>query len=68
MSARILFVEDEPGVVLVASDFLRAQGHTVEAAREGKTGLRRATEESFDLLILDVMLPAPGGLDICLAA
>ena len=65
MSARILFVEDEPGVVLVVSDLLRAEGHTVETARDGKTGLRRATEEPFDLLILDVMLPGFGGFEIC---
>ena len=68
MSARILFVEDEPGVVRVVSDLLRAEGHLVETAKDGTTGLRRATEESFDLLILDVMLPGPDGFDICHAA
>src|ERR1043165_1588105 len=65
MSSRILLVEDEPGVVLVVSDLLRAAGHIVEAASEGSTGLRRATEEPFDLLILDVMLPGLSGLEIC---
>jgi two-component system alkaline phosphatase synthesis response regulator PhoP len=68
MSARILLVEDEPGVVRVVSDLLRAEGHAVETAKDGATGLRRATEESFDLLILDVMLPGPDGFDICHAA
>jgi two-component system alkaline phosphatase synthesis response regulator PhoP len=68
MSARILLVEDDPGVVLVVADLLGAEGHCVEAARDGTTGLRRATEESFDLLILDVMLPGPDGFDICHAA
>ena len=68
MSARILLVEDEAGVVLVVSDLLRAEGHTVETARDGKSGLRRATEESFDLLILDWMLPGGSGIDICHAA
>jgi len=65
MSSRILLVEDEPGVVVVVSDLLRAEGHAVEAAREGKSGLRRATEERFDLLILDVMLPGLNGFEIC---
>ena len=65
MSSRILMVEDEPGVVLVVSDLLRAEGHFVETAAEGKTGLRRATEGNFDLLILDVMLPGMNGMDIC---
>lgn len=68
MSARILLVEDEPGVALVVGDLLRAEGHVVELAKDGTIGLRRATEESFDLLILDVMLPGPGGFDICHAA
>jgi len=68
MSARILLVEDEPGVVLVVSDLLRAEGHVVESAQDGVSGLHRATEESFDLLILDVMLPGVGGFQICHAA
>lgn len=68
MSTRILLVEDEPGVSRVVSDLLRAEGHVVETAKEGTTGLRRATEETFDLLILDVMLPGPDGFDICHAA
>src|SRR5689334_20923297 len=65
MSSRILLVEDEPGVVVVLSDLLRAEGHEVETARDGQTGARRATEEKFDLLILDVMLPGLSGFDVC---
>jgi two-component system alkaline phosphatase synthesis response regulator PhoP len=65
MNSRILLVEDEPGVVLVVSDLLRAEGHAVESAADGKSGLARATNEPFDLLILDVMLPGPGGYEIC---
>jgi DNA-binding response OmpR family regulator len=68
MSARILLVEDEVGVALVVSDMLRAEGHQVEAATEGKEGLRRATTSKFDLLILDVMLPGMNGFEICHAA
>ena len=68
MSTRILLVEDEPGVARVVGDLLRAEGHLVETAKDGTNGLRRATEETFDLLILDVMLPGPGGFDICHAA
>lgn len=65
MSSRILLVEDEPGVALVVSDLLRAEGHAVETSADGKTGLRLATEQRFDLLILDVMLPGLGGFEIC---
>ena len=65
MSARILYVEDEPGLVLVVSDLLQAEGYTVETAKDGSVGLRRATSEAYDLLILDVMLPSMGGVEIC---
>ena len=65
MSSRILIVEDEPGILLVIADLLRAEGHVVETAIEGKGGLRLATEQKFDLLILDVMLPGLNGFEIC---
>ncbi|MBL8230225.1 MAG: response regulator transcription factor [Bryobacterales bacterium] len=65
MSSRILMVEDEPGLQLVVSDLLEAEGYSVEVASEGRSGLRKATEERFDLLILDVMLPGMNGFEIC---
>jgi two-component system alkaline phosphatase synthesis response regulator PhoP len=68
MSARILIVEDEPGVVLVVSDLLRSQGHRVESASDGNLGLKLATEGQFDLLLLDVMLPGLDGFQICHSA
>ena len=65
MKANILFVEDEPGVVLIVADLLRAEGYTVVTAEEGPAGLQRAGEEHFDLLILDVMLPGLDGFALC---
>ena len=65
MKSRILLVEDEAGVALVVSDLLRAEGHSVETASDGKSGLRQAMEAKFDLLILDVMLPGLNGFDLC---
>lgn len=64
MSKRILLVEDEAGLVLTLTDCLLAEGYTVEAARDGERGLQRAREESFDLLLLDVMLPRKNGFDV----
>jgi len=64
MSKRILLVEDEPGLVLTLSDFLRNENYQVEVATDGEEGLRRAKEEVFDLLVLDVMLPSKNGFDI----
>ena len=65
MSARILLVEDEPGLVLTLSDLLSMEGYTVESATNGNTGLARASSEAFDLILLDVMLPGKSGLDVC---
>ena len=65
MNSRILLVEDEPGLVLTLSDLLRAEGYTVESAIDGPTGLARALNESFDLIVLDVMLPGKNGLEVC---
>ncbi|MBL8206544.1 MAG: response regulator transcription factor [Blastocatellia bacterium] len=64
MSKRILLVEDEPGLVLTLTDCLANEEYLVETAQDGETGLRRAKEETFDLLILDVMLPRKNGFDV----
>ena len=65
MNSRILLIEDEPGLVETVTDLLTVEGHQVEAARDGDSGLARATEGRFDLIILDVMLPGKSGFDIC---
>jgi two-component system alkaline phosphatase synthesis response regulator PhoP len=65
MTRRILLVEDELGLVMTLSDRLTSEGYTVETANDGETGLARATNETFDLIILDVMLPKRGGFDVC---
>ena len=62
---RILLVEDELGLVMTLSDRLTSEGYAVVTAQDGETGLARATNETFDLIILDVMLPHRGGFDVC---
>ncbi|MEM7350722.1 MAG: response regulator transcription factor [Acidobacteriota bacterium] len=64
-ASRILLVEDEPSLVLTLTDRLLSEGYAVETAGDGETGLARAVEGSFDLLILDIMLPRKNGLDVC---
>jgi two-component system alkaline phosphatase synthesis response regulator PhoP len=65
MNKRILLVEDEPGLVMTLTDRLRSEGYAVETAGDGDTGFRRASDEGFDLIILDVMLPQRNGFDVC---
>jgi DNA-binding response OmpR family regulator len=60
----ILLVEDEPGIVDFIERGLRAEGFTVEAARDGVEGERRALGGSFDMIVLDLMLPGIGGLEL----
>lgn len=65
MKYRILLIEDEPGLVLALTDRLGREGYAIETASDGNIGLARATTESFDLIILDVMLPSKNGFDVC---
>jgi two-component system alkaline phosphatase synthesis response regulator PhoP len=65
VSARILLVEDEPGLSLTLSDLLVNEGYEVEAAMDGLTGLDRAANGAFHLVVLDLMLPRMNGLEVC---
>ncbi len=65
MSARILIVEDEPGLLLTLADLLSAEGYEVDTAPDGVAGMRKALEDCFDLIVLDVMLPGKNGFDVC---
>jgi len=65
MTHRILLVEDDPGLRLVLSHRLASEGYRVETAPDGEEGLRRATTDRFDLVVLDVMLPGRSGFDVC---
>jgi DNA-binding response OmpR family regulator len=62
---RILVVEDEPGIALGLEDDLRMEGWDVELVGDGAVASKRAREEQFDLILLDVMLPGKDGLDVC---
>ena len=71
MSYRLLIVEDSPELLEAVSDFYREEGAglwEVVTASEGNDALARVTTESFDLMILDIMLPGASGFDICKAA
>ena len=65
MRKKILVVEDEKNIAELERDYLEANGYEVEIALDGKSGLDRALESDFDLVILDVMLPGIDGFEVC---
>jgi two-component system, OmpR family, response regulator len=64
-SARILLVDDEQSIQTLLSYPLRKDGYHVTSALDGTEALRRFEEGRFDLVILDVMLPHMGGVEVC---
>ena len=62
---RILIVEDEPDMQSGIKDNLEFEGYDVDVASDGQQGLDKIMEESYDLILLDVMLPKMSGFDVC---
>jgi two-component system alkaline phosphatase synthesis response regulator PhoP len=65
MAKKILIVEDEEGLAAGIKLNLEGEGFTVDWAQDGSEGLRKAVEDTPDLIILDIMLPKKNGLDVC---
>jgi DNA-binding response OmpR family regulator len=61
----ILLIEDDPRVADLVERGLQEQGYAVTTAPDGQSGLCLATAGSFDLLLIDIMLPDLSGLDVC---
>jgi two-component system, OmpR family, copper resistance phosphate regulon response regulator CusR len=61
---RILVIEDEPRILTFLARGLQAEGFAVDGAGDGHTGLKRATHGSFDLVVLDLLLPKLDGLSV----
>ncbi len=62
---KILLIEDNEGLIVTLTDRLKSEGFTVETAVDGEIGLASALTGSFDLILLDVMLPKKNGFDVC---
>ena len=58
-------VEDDPALAATLDRVLTAEGHDVEAAADGNDALRRAQRRTFDLVVLDVLLPGLDGIAVC---
>ncbi|GAG09864.1 unnamed protein product, partial [marine sediment metagenome] len=65
MREKILIIEDEEDLIKGLKLNLDDEGYEVSWAFDGEEGLRKALEESPDLIILDIMLPKMNGLDVC---
>ena len=65
MHMRLLIVEDEQAIAELEKDYLEMNNYTVEVALNGRDGLRKALEEDFDLVILDLMIPEVDGQTVC---
>ena len=63
--SKILIVEDEESIAELEKDYLELSGFQVETEKQGDIGLKRAMDEDFDLVILDLMLPGVDGFEIC---
>ena len=62
---KILVVEDEPGVAFALESDLQTEGYQVAVVGDGEDAVRRARSETFDLILLDVMLPRKDGFEVC---
>jgi two-component system, OmpR family, copper resistance phosphate regulon response regulator CusR len=61
---RILVIEDEARILAFLARGLEAEGYAVGAAQDGREGLRLALAEAWDLVVLDLLLPAIDGLSV----
>jgi DNA-binding response OmpR family regulator len=62
---RLLVVEDDASIAMGLEDDLRIEGYDVTVARDGLEAMRAATTASFNLILLDLMLPGKSGYDVC---
>ncbi len=62
---KLLLVEDDKKIATVVKRGLEGEGFTVEVAFDGADGMWLATEGSYDLIVLDIMLPHRNGFEIC---
>ncbi|WP_055701454.1 MULTISPECIES: response regulator transcription factor [Streptomyces] len=62
---RLLIVEDEKRLALSLAKGLTAEGYAVDVVHDGVDGLHRASEGTYDLVVLDIMLPGMNGYRVC---
>ncbi len=63
--SRILIVEDDRDLAFGLSDDLQVEGYEVEVVSDGESAIKRAREDQWDLILLDIMLPHKDGFEVC---
>jgi DNA-binding response OmpR family regulator len=62
---KILVIEDEPGIAFGLESDLQTEGYEVAVVGDGAEAIHRARAETFDLILLDIMLPQIDGFEVC---
>jgi len=65
LDRKILIVDDETSIVTLLTYNLQQEGFITEAAYDGNEAIKKAMENKYDLIILDLMLPEVNGMDVC---
>ena len=65
MKGRILIIEDDPAIGMALCDRLQSEKYSAECVGDGVAGLEKAVGLTWDLIILDIMLPGKDGLEVC---
>jgi two-component system response regulator ResD len=64
MAKRVLIIEDEADIRTVYAEVLREEGYEVDEAGDGSSGLQKAFDGNWDILLLDIILPGSDGLNV----
>ena len=62
---RVLVVEDEAKMATLVRKALELEGYSVDVATTGTDAVWMGTENEYDAIVLDVMIPAPDGFEVC---
>jgi CheY-like chemotaxis protein len=64
VSKRILVIDDDPAIPAVVTEILETMGHKVISTAGGEDGLKLASESSFDLVLVDLVMPGMNGAEV----
>jgi CheY-like chemotaxis protein len=65
MAKRILVVDDDEMVLMALNELLKPEGYEIHAISSGKEALKKIEENTYDLLMLDIIMPEMDGLELC---